>query len=234
MNDKKCCRCKKVKQTTDFHKNKYRKDGFSSACKKCRLLEANTYYENNREERLAYAKIAYQEDPEKFAKRNKKYDEEDPERKRQNNKKGHIKWYSTEENKKRKQEYYYENKDHIQEYHRDYKPKREKEDLNFKIINRLRTRMSMALKKGYKSGSAVRDLGCSIEEFISYIESFWEPGMSWDNYGKKKGQWSIDHTIPLSSFDLTNREQFLMAAHYSNMRPMWHIKNMRKHAKVLK
>jgi hypothetical protein len=52
--------------------------------------------------------------------------------------------------------------------------------------------------------------------------------MSWDNYGK----WHLDHIIPLSSFDLTNREQFLKAAHYTNYQPLWAHENFMKRAKL--
>jgi hypothetical protein len=69
-----------------------------------------------------------------------------------------------------------------------------------KIADQLRKRMNMALKHKCKRGSAVRDLGCSIEEFISYLESKFKPGMSWNNYGLNG--WHIDHIIPLAKFDL--------------------------------
>lgn len=234
MKNKKCYKCKKVKTISEFHKNRSTKDGLASACKECRLLEVGTYYYDHKEERLAYATEAYKKDPHKFALRNKKNrDARGPEATAEYNRKSHKDWYAKEENRLKKNQYYFEHKDEKQAYDRKYRPEREKTDIAFKISNRLRTRMNMALKKRYKSGSAVRDLGCSIEEFIIYIESFWEPGMSWDNYGNKSDQWSLDHTLPLSSFDLTDREQFLKACHHTNIKPMWHLQNARKHTKVL-
>jgi site-specific DNA-cytosine methylase len=90
----------------------------------------------------------------------------------------------------------------------------------------LRARMRSAIKTGQKSGSAVRDLGCSTKDLVQHIESLWLPGMSWDNYGFYG--WHIDHIKPLASFDLSDRNQFLEAAHYSNLQPLWAVDNLKK------
>ena len=55
--------------------------------------------------------------------------------------------------------------------------------------------------------------------------------MSWENYGKK---WHIDHIIPLASFDLTNRQQFLQACHYINLQPLWVSDHKQKTVKDMK
>ena len=52
----------------------------------------------------------------------------------------------------------------------------------------------------------------------SYIEEKFEPGMSWDNWGMDT--WHLDHIRPLTDFDLTDREQFLQACHYTNYQPL--------------
>lgn len=79
-----------------------------------------------------------------------------------------------------------------------------------------------------KNGSAVKDLGCSVSHFMSYLESLFKSGMSWANYGFGEGKWNIDHIKPISSFKLQNREEFLKACHYTNLQPLWHIENIRK------
>ena len=109
--------------------------------------------------------------------------------------------------------------------------------------NTLRVRISKILSGRIKTGSAVRDLGCSISELRAYLEAQFQPGMSWDNRGrcpacrevKKHGWcihgWHIDHKIPLAKFDLTDREQFLKAVHYTNLQPLWAPENLSKGAK---
>jgi len=63
---------------------------------------------------------------------------------------------------------------------------------------------------------------------IRHLEKFWEPGMTWAKWGNGPGKWQIDHIIPLAAFDLTNREQFLSACHYTNLQPLWWEDNMTK------
>jgi hypothetical protein len=104
--------------------------------------------------------------------------------------------------------------------------KRYHNDIEFKMRDTLRSRLKHALKNNQKIGSAVRDLGCTIPELKSYLESKFLPGMSWGNWSLNG--WHIDHIKPLSKFDLTDREQFLKACHYSNLQPMWANDNRSK------
>jgi len=113
----------------------------------------------------------------------------------------------------------------------EYRKCRRERDINYKLANNLRYRLNKAIKGNYKSGSAVKDLGCSIEEFKQYIESLFQPGMFWDNWSRDG--WHIDHIVPLSSFDLTDREQFLKACHYTNLQPLWANENQRKGSKFI-
>ena len=99
-------------------------------------------------------------------------------------------------------------------------------NINFKLSDILRSRLRHAIKNNQKSGSAVKDLGCSIDDLKKYLESKFQPGMSWDNHGFRG--WHIDHIRPLSNFDLSVREQFLIACHYTNLQPMWWRQNIVK------
>lgn len=108
----------------------------------------------------------------------------------------------------------------------DYYNLKKKKDINFKLACNLRTRLYVSLKNNQKVGSAVRDLGCSIPELKIYLESKFQDGMSWENWGVHG--WHIDHIIPLDSFNLQNREEFLKACHYTNLQPLWANENIIK------
>lgn len=113
------------------------------------------------------------------------------------------------------------------EYELSYQKRRLKEDINYKLAKYLRSRLYMAIRNN-KPGSAVKDLGCTVEQFKLHIESKWLIGMSWANYGK---EWHIDHIQPLSKFELKNRPEFLIACNYLNLQPLWAKDNLSKHSK---
>ena len=109
---------------------------------------------------------------------------------------------------------------------------RRKEDPQIRLKDALRSRLNVAIKEGFKNGSAVRDLGCSIEYLENHLESKFQPGMTWENYGKGPGHWNIDHIIPLAAFDLTNRQHVVLACYYLNLQPLWFEDNSSKGAKL--
>lgn len=69
-------------------------------------------------------------------------------------------------------------------------------------------------------------VGLSPEEYKKYIESLWLEGMSWENYGCKKGCWNIDHKIPLAAAN--SLEELYLLFHYLNTQPLWTEENVRK------
>lgn len=129
----------------------------------------------------------------------------------------------------KKKVYQARRKDEVNSYYRKYHELK-KIDPMYLLPKKIRGRINKALRNGYKVGSAVEDLGCSIEFLISYLESKFQNGMTWENYGVHG--WHIDHIIPLSSFDLTDLNQFKQAVHYTNLQPLWAKDNMTKGAKI--
>lgn len=94
-------------------------------------------------------------------------------------------------------------------------------DIGFKIKCNLSRLLIHSLKRQgtSKTGRAIELLDCSIPAFRIYLESLWESGMTWENYGKYG--WHIDHVVPCALFDLTNPDHQKRCFHFSNMRPMW-------------
>ncbi len=179
--------------------------------------------------------------PEKFAERNRRYVENNHDRVAEyhreyyeGNKEKILEyardWYYKNKEKRTKQikEYKLANREKFTEYNREYARNRAAEDIQYRLARNLRTRLRSAVKRNYRSGSAVRDLGCSIGELKGHLGKLFNDGMTWDNYGV----WHVDHILPLSSFDLTDREQLLKACHYTNLQPLWAEENLRKSNKI--
>jgi hypothetical protein len=92
----------------------------------------------------------------------------------------------------------------------------------------VRTRRVLKSAGVKKSKRTLELLGCSPEYFQQYIISQFKEGMTLDNYGRKKGQWSIDHIIPCAAFDIKKETDRRVCFHYTNLRPMWHSDNVSK------
>lgn len=206
---KACTKCKIEQDFDQFNKDKSRKDGLANRCKLCLKEYKRQYYLDNKERIDAKNKQHAKDNPKMANVRNYKYRTRNLEK------------FRTSENK-RKRRQYKENPE-IFEIRRKRYIERYPEE---KIRRALRIRLLQAVKSNQKSGSAVRDLGCSIDEFKSYLESKFQPGMTWNNHGK----WHIDHIIPLSKFDLTKRKELLKACHFTNMQPLWAFDNLIKGA----
>lgn len=104
---------------------------------------------------------------------------------------------------------------------------------SYRILANIRRRLQKVLKGTRKSEATLKLLGCSVEDFKIYLESRWETGMNWENYGTGSGKWSLDHIIPCAIFDLTKPEHQKRCFHFSNIQPMWSVENSSKHHKVV-
>jgi len=113
---------------------------------------------------------------------------------------------------------------------REWVSKKRGEDLMF----RLNEIMSCAIRrslKGMKNGAPLETLvDYDCEKLIKHFESLFTEGMSWDNYGSGKYEWSIDHIIAKSKFNITSVEcqEFKDCWSLDNLQPLWHTRNMEK------
>lgn len=170
-------------------------------------IKQKKYRDDHKEEKQEYDKSYYLKNKEKILQRTREYNKNNKEKV-----KARVALYGCTHRKELT----------------EYRQNKLNTDLNFKISVLLRDRFNKALKGNYKGGSAVFDLGCSIEDFkIMFISKFLtnQQGqtMTWENHGKL---WHIDHIIPLIAFDLSNPSQVKKACHYSNLRPLWIEQNL--------
>lgn len=109
--------------------------------------------------------------------------------------------------------------------------KRIKTDILFKIRRNLKLRLYKILKTNkWKKHAATKELlGCDWNYFKNFFEKKFVNGMTWNNYG----QWHIDHIIPISKFNLLDKNEQLKSCNYKNLQPLWSIDNIRKGAKLL-
>lgn len=200
-----CSKCKIEKHFEDFYKDKSTKDGFRYSCKSC----DKQHYENNKEYRK------------KYREKNKEHRKEYSKQYYKNNK---------EELKDKSKQWIENNKEYRKEYNKEYQKQRKQTDSIFKFRHNIRCLIIGAFKRGNnqfrKDARTEQILGCTIEEFMVYIQSKFKQGMSFENYG----EWHLDHIIPLASAN--TEEEIIRLNHYTNFQPLWSYENLSKGCKI--
>lgn len=71
-----------------------------------------------------------------------------------------------------------------------------------------------------------RLLGYSLSELKQHLESQFQPGMTWQNYG----DWHVDHKTPVARFQFNSPAdpQFTACWSLQNLQPLWAADNLRK------
>jgi hypothetical protein len=117
-------------------------------------------------------------------------------------------------------------------YRKKYQKDRIKNNPDVRLTHNIRTLILISfkncLKGSYKKGKKTEEiLGCTLEEFIQYLQSQFIEGMTLENHG----EWEIDHIIPLASAQ--TEEDIYVLNHYTNLQPLWKEDNRKKSAKIL-
>jgi hypothetical protein len=91
------------------------------------------------------------------------------------------------------------------------------------LVARLKNRL---MNKNKKSTFDV--LGYTVDELMRHLEAQFQPGMTWDNYGRYG--WHIDHVTPDSWFryNSTEDEGFKKSWALENLQPLWECDNLSK------
>jgi hypothetical protein len=220
-----CSKCKIEKTLDCFNKNLKCKNGLNPSCKEC----IKKYREENKEKIKIRCKKYRQNNKEKI----KEY-----ELKRKATKKSAYLEY--------RKNYYEKNKEKIIENgkqwrlkNKEYKNKKAilyrkekiKVDPIFKLKINLRSNLCQSFKRGknqYKKNARTETiLGCTMEDFILYIQSQFQKGMTLENHG----EWHFDHIIPLAS--ATTEDEIIKLNHYTNFQPLWAKENISKADKIM-
>lgn len=213
-----CNKCQKEKDIKEFHKRVALKDGHQYVCKDClklynqiRKYQKPTERQILKELGLKKCNICNIIKPiDDFWRQN-----------------GNSRGYRCKEcsSNYRKSEQY---KKQIRNWENSYRRNKRKNDINYYLRTKIRSRILRALKRNSKKDSSYQLLGCSIQFLKEYLESKFQQGMSWNNRDK----WHIDHILPCSSFDLSKEENQRKCFHYSNLQPLWAKDNLLKSDKI--
>lgn len=245
-----CRECTKIHRRNEYLKNREKRlknqKKYQEEHREERNKYARKYYVNNSDKIITDAKKYYIKNKEHVLKNIRKKRKENSKIIKKNDHERYIKergkrleygkvYYKNNKEVRiaQRKKYYNENKKIIIKKSIEYEKNRIKKDPVYKIIRTIRSRTRLFIKSAniQKIDSITKAIGCSKQEFIAHIESKFynrKSGeiMTWENYGYYG--WHIDHIKPLSSFDLTNEEQFKKACHYTNLQPLWAEDNLTK------
>lgn len=185
-------------------------------------IQQKAYRERNRDRINEKARLKWNSDPDLRQKYKDKQDN-DPDKARIYRKKWDV---------EKKPKYIEENKDKILELARANRKKRYCEEPEFRLAKNLSSSFNQIVKfqNTKKKDKTQKLIGCTKKELREYIESLFLKGMTWDNWGKGKDKWNIDHIRPCASFDLTDLEQQKLCFHYTNLQPLWQKDNCSKNS----
>lgn len=100
-------------------------------------------------------------------------------------------------------------------------------DSNRKLIRKVRRQFKPIFSRKAFNETREAVIGCTLEEFKTYIEKQFVNGMSWENYGTGKTSWNLDHIVPVSMIK-TNPEKMHLLFNYRNQQPLWELDNSLK------
>ena len=220
MNEQKqiCTKCNVEKSITQFS---FRKDtnNFRCQCKPCVVEHRKKYYADNKES-IATKNADYrQRNKEKIAAKNVDYYKENKEKIAAKN----ADYYKENKEKiaARVADYYKDNKEKLNTQNTVYRRNRYKNDENFRLLQKTRSRIYEALNGRGKSFRTRYILGISLDLYKKWIRFQMTPEMDFSNI-------HIDHVKPISSFDISNEDELLECFNWINTQPLLKKDNLKK------
>ena len=120
---------------------------------------------------------------------------------------------------------------------REYRNRKYKTDLNFKLKTLLYSRLHGALRRKKRSFTIMKLTGTTLDKVWEHLKkNFYlnpKTGEQMTRYNMGFYGWHIDHIKPCASFDLRCPIGQLDCFHYTNLRPLWAFDNLSKGSKIL-
>lgn len=116
--------------------------------------------------------------------------------------------------------------DGIADFESEIDRKWESESPEKRLVKAIRSRVKGFVNGGYDDFE--KHIGCDRGTFKKHIESQFEDGMSWDNWG----DWHLDHIIPVSAYDFCDDREISKCCNYRNFRPLWAGENIIKGGRI--
>lgn len=233
---KKCSSCQTYRSLDNYYNSSQTWDKLRPECKIC-LTEKRL---ENKEKITEYNKKYWQETKEVQTERHKIWVENNKEKVKEamktwleNNKE-----YKKQKDKEYREANWEKKKEQLRDWKRnDYKNMKEnperRDEFNKQRVKSNISRRIREILKQEKSERSMKYVGCSLEYLKAHLQSQFQEGMSWDNYGSytignNKSGWHIDHKIPCSAFNLQNEMERNACFHYLNLQPLWGEENIKK------
>jgi hypothetical protein len=239
IKNKQCTKCKITKNISEFWKDKYTKSGYCHKCKTCLGGKDNNTLSKNNSDKVNYLYTGFK----KCHRCNKVYklcefsfDIKSLDCLSHICKKCNNTASTCRKNKDRQRyrdlQKIKRNTDEYREKQRKYDSKRRK-ILKNKINNNISRSIRKCLKINKYDGKKRKweiCVGYTLKELKLHLESLFQDGMAWENYG----EWEMDHIIPISFFDIKdiNDESFKKCWELNNLQPLWKFENKIKGSKI--
>jgi len=219
---KACTKCGESKPLDDFHKSNSIKSGYGGVCKVCDRAKGKAYYEANKERVLARSAKNKAKDPEKTAATNAAWHQANKARRQADA----AAWRKANPEKSRAYTKAWEDRNPGSSLERN---RRRQRTVRGRLENVIRAGMFRGITRSTKAGRKSFDiLGYTADDVRARMELLFQPGMSWDNYGKDG--WEIDHIIPLAAhnYETPDDIDFKHAWALTNLQPLWGKENRSK------
>jgi hypothetical protein len=221
---KSCSRCKVEKELPEFSR---RKEKYKARCKAC-----DADYQRERIKRIkeeggeAYQK--YLASHTKYRLQHEDYQREYRARVKEEN--GQLYQTSLEGRRMYRRRLQEEGGDAYRNY-LEVKKNTQRRNLEENPLVRFGITMRTSLRHKLKqSKSDVQYLGTPVTLIKAWLETNFQEDMTWENYGS---YWHIDHTLPLSAWNLEDEDECILCFGWHNILPLTKMQNLRKASKIL-